>query len=166
MNTWKEKILAIFAETGNTEEVPIDTQSDNRVSFKTGYTDNYDKEKSEQQSLVTYGVEIGKFNYLFKLITSVIKEIQETIPVYTTGTDEQKVDIAAITENTSAFDVLTHLLCIDDTGKASKITKEELIAQLNPNINLSNNNITITELATTAMDNFIAIDGNIVTRSY
>lgn len=165
MNTWKEQVLAIFAEMGNTEEVPIEAQPDNRVSFKTGYTDNYDKELSEQQSLVTYGVEIGKFNYLFKFITSVIKEIQETIPVYTDDTGEQKVDIATITENTSAFNVLTHLLCIDDTGKASKITKEELITQLNPDIDLSNSNITVTELAKTAMDNFLTIDGDIVKKA-
>ena len=165
MNTWKEKILAIFAETGNIEEVPIDTQADNRVSFKTGYTKNYDKEKAQAESLVVYGVEIEKFNYLFKVITSAIKELQETIPVYTTDTDAQKIDIAAITENTVAFSALTELLCVDNTGKANKITKEELIAQLNPNVDLSNSNITVSEIASTALNNFLAIDGTTIKKA-
>lgn len=164
-NTWQEKVLHIFAESGKLEEIPNEAQSDNHVSFETGYTDNYDKDEAEAQSLVVYGIELKKFNYLLNLITKALKEIQETIPVSEiNGT--QKIDISSIITTTNTFDVLESLLCIDQsTGKASKITKEELIAQLNPNINLSNNNISITELATTTLNNFLAIDNGIVKKA-
>lgn len=166
-NEWKSKISAIFAEQGDIVEIPVETQVDNQVSFATGYTKNYNKDAKDDlgNPLVKFGIERTKFNYLFKIITSAIKELQEIIPVYTTDTDEQKVDVGAIIENTTAFNALTDLLCIDDTGKASKITKEELIAQLNPNIDLSNNNISVTEIADTALNNFLAIDGTTVKKA-
>lgn len=166
-NEWKSKISAIFAEQGDTVDIPVETQADNQVSFATGYTKNYNKDAKDDlgNPLVKFGIERTKFNYLFKIITSAIKELQETIPVYTTDTDEQKVDVGAIVENTVAFNALTNLLCIDNTGKASKITKEELIAQLNPNIDLSNSNISVTAIADTALNNFLAIDGTTVKKA-
>lgn len=167
-NEWKSKILAIFAEQGDIVEVPVEAQNDNQVSFTTGYTKNYSKDAEDElgSPLVRFGIERTKFNYLFKIITSAVKELQEIIPVYTIAdTDELKVDIAAITNNTTAFSALTDLLCVDDTGKASKITKEELIAQLNPNIDLSNSNITVTEIAETALNNFLTIDNGIVKKA-
>ena len=166
-NEWKSKISAIFAEQGDTVDIPVETQADNQVSFATGYTKNYNKDAKDDlgNPLVKFGIERTKFNYLFKIITSAIKELQETLPVYTTDTDEQKVDVGAIVENTVAFNALTNLLCIDDTGKASKITKEELIAQLNPNIDLSNSNISVTAIADTALNNFLAIDGTTVKKA-
>ena len=166
-NEWKSKISAIFAEQGDTVDIPVETQADNQVSFATGYTKNYNKDAKDDlgNPLVKFGIERTKFNYLFKIITSAIKELQETLPVYTTDTDEQKVDVGAIVENTVAFNALTNLLCIDDTGKASKITKEELIAQLNPNVDLSNSNISVTAIADTALNNFLAIDGTTVKKA-
>ena len=166
-NEWKSKISAIFAEQGDVVNIPVEAQGDNQVSFATGYTKNYNKDAKDDlgNPLVKFGIERTKFNYLLKIITSAIKELQETLPVYTTDTDKQKVDVGAIIENTTAFSALTDLLCIDDTGKASKITKEELITQLNPNINLSNSNISVTEIADTALNNFLAIDSTIIKKA-
>lgn len=166
-NEWKSKISAIFAEQGDIVDIPVEAQDDNQVSFATGYTKNYNKDAKDDlgNPLVKFGIERTKFNYLLKIITSAIKELQETLPVYTTDTDEQKVDVGAIIENTTAFSALTDLLCIDTTGKASRITKEELIAQLNPNIDLSNSNITVTEIAEIALNNFLAIDNGIVKKA-
>ena len=108
-NEWKSKISAIFAEQGDTVDIPVETQADNQVSFATGYTKNYNKDAKDDlgNPLVKFGIERTKFNYLFKIITSAIKELQETLPVYTTDTDEQKVDVGAIVENTVAFNALT-----------------------------------------------------------
>lgn len=167
MNNWKEKIPAIFAEQGDIVEVPLDAQTDSQVSFETGYTVNYERDAVDElgNPLVQYGIERTKFNYLMKVLTTAIKEVQEVIPVYTEGTTD-KVDVSSVITATNTFDVLESLLCIDNaTGKASRITKEDIIANLHPDVNLSNDNITISELATTAMDNFLSIDGDIIKKA-
>lgn len=167
MNNWKEKIPAIFAEQGDIVEVPLEAQTDSQVSFETGYTPNYERDAVDElgNPLVQYGIERTKFNYLMKVLTTAIKEVQEVIPVYTEGATD-KVDVSSVITATNTFDVLESLLCIDNaTGKASRITKEDIIANLNPDVNLSNDNITVSELATTAMDNFLSIDGDIIKKA-
>lgn len=167
MNNWKEKIPAIFAEQGDVVEVPLDAQTDSQVSFETGYTANYERDAVDDlgNPLVQYGIERTKFNYLMKVITSALKDIQETIPTYEdNGVD--KVDVSSIVTDTNAFDVLESILCINaDTGKASKITKDDIIKNLNPDVDLSNSNISVSQLATTAVDNFLALDGDVVKKA-
>lgn len=160
MNDWKAKIAAIFAEQGDILEVPVDATTDNQVSFKKGYTRNYSKDAKDEMGtpLVKYGIERTKFNYLLKLITSSIKEIQETLPIYIDENQKQQLDVGAIITATRTFDVLESLLCVDDKGEATRITKENLIKSLHPDIDLSDENITVTETADKALDNFLAID--------
>lgn len=167
MNTWKQKILHIFASNADyIEEIPIEAQADNHISFEKGYTANYSKSKALEQLLPIYAPEIEEFNYLLKIITSAIKELQETLPVYTVEENgEQKLDIVSIVNKTIAFSALTDLLCIDDTGKASKITKEELIKQLGSSIDLSTESVSVSQVATTALNNFLGIDGSTVKKA-
>ena len=64
----------VFAASGTVTTVPDAVQSDGSVSFTQGYGANYTLPQSNPSCL---NVELGKMNYLFNLITTILQQYQQ-----------------------------------------------------------------------------------------
>ena len=82
---------AVFAENGDTETIPNNSQLDNRVSFEEGYTPSYDLPLTDPASLP---IERDNFNSLMNCLTGNIKnQHQNTYADWVPASDNEGEDV-------------------------------------------------------------------------